>query len=230
MVFRRSFFRISFFFSLCFSFVVLLSMILAAPARAMENMEIRGPGSDMVPSYFRVFDVGASGSLKIRSEPVAGGMVIGEYALDAGPVEILKIVDGWGYVIAGEGNGWVNMSHLLEIPVPRVGRSQLPEGLVCIGNEPFWNIEISAETIAYSRLDEVDQDFSIIEAGGYDGRAGADGFVQASGVDSILYALVSARQCSDGMSDRNYGWWVNLLRTSASGTNAVTGCCSISVN
>ncbi|MCF6327157.1 MAG: hypothetical protein L3J21_07690 [Devosiaceae bacterium] len=190
-------------------------------------------GNDVRPSYYRVSDVGDDGSLKIRVEPVAGAEVIGEYALEAGPIEILKIENGWGYVIAGEGNAWVNMAHLREIPVPKVGNSYLPQGLVCAGTEPFWYSEISGEEITYSRLDDAGLNFSITEAGGFDGRSGPNSFVQAigasgdNGPDSVMYAIVSGRQCSDGMSDRNYGWWVNLLITSPRGTSAVEGCCSL---
>jgi len=92
--------------------VIVLPLLLIVPVSGMENQVL---GNDVRPSYYRVFDVGDDGSLKIRDEPVAGSMVIGEYALEAGPIEILKIEDGWGYVIAGEGNGWVNMAHLNEI-------------------------------------------------------------------------------------------------------------------
>ncbi len=247
MIFYKFFLRVS--------SVTALSLLLIVPAGAAEKQDFEKQfigsdvlGNDVRPAYFRVSDVGDDGSLKIRVEPVAGAEVIGEYALEAGPIEILKIEDGWGYVIAGEGNGWVNMAHLNEIPVPKVGQSQLPQGLVCAGTEPFWYSEISGEEISYSRLDDANLRFSINEAGGFDGRIGPNSFVQASlisvangangtneangtsGSDTVLYAVVSARQCSDGMSDRNYGWWVNLLITSPRGTSALDGCCSLSVN
>jgi len=213
--------------------VIVLPLLLIVPVSGMENQVL---GNDVRPSYYRVFDFDVGDSFKVRSEPVAGAPVIGEYAPEAGPVEILKIEGDWGYVIAGEGNGWVNMVYLNEVPVPKVGKSQLPQGLVCAGTEPFWYSEISGEEITYSRLDDAGLRFSINEAGGFEGRVGPNSFIQASmtndanevnGSDSVLYAIVLGRQCSDGMSDRNYGWWVNLLITTPRGTSALDGCCSL---
>jgi len=198
-----------------------LPLLLVLPVQAFEN--------DAVPAYYRVFDVGSTGSLKIRAQAMAGGTIIGEYALAAGPIEILKIENGWGNVVAGDGNGWVNMAHLIEIPVPMVGQTSLPEGLLCSGTEPFWGFQLGSAEIVLSRMGEDDQTYSIIEADLFEGRTGPDGFVQAAGTSGMLFAIISARQCSDGMSDRAYGWWVNLLETSLNDTSAVNGCCSLSM-
>ncbi|VAW20626.1 hypothetical protein MNBD_ALPHA11-1758 [hydrothermal vent metagenome] len=224
-------------------FVIVVPLLLVVPASAAEKQDLENQfigsdvlGNDVRPAYFRVSDVGDDGSLKIRVEPVAGAEVIGEYALEAGPIEILKIENGWGYVIVGEGNGWVNMAHLNEIDVPKVGGSYLPQGLICAGTEPFWYSELSADEITYSRLDDAGLRFSINEAGGFEGRVGPNSFIQASmvngsnevyGPDSVIYAVVLGRQCSDGMSDRVHGWWVNLLVTTPRGTSALDGCCSL---
>ncbi len=240
------FYRFCFRFCSRVFFVIVLPLLLIVPVNAAEKQgfenQIIGSdvlGNDVRPAYYRVFGVDVDDSLKIRADPVAGAPVIGEYAPEAGPVEILKIEDGWGYVIAGEGNGWVNMAHLSEIPVSKVGESYLPQGLTCAGTEPFWYSEISAGEITYSRLDDAGLRFSIMEAGGFEGRVGPNSFIQASmaneanetnGPDSVLYAVVSGRQCTDGMSDRDYGWWVNLLITTPRGTSALDGCCSLSVN
>ncbi len=198
----------------------LLPLLPVLPAAAMENADW--------PSYYRVSDMGAGGTLKVRSEPVAGGEVIGEYGAGAGPIEILKIENGWGNVIANEGNGWVNMAHLQQISVPMIGQSKLPRGLVCGGTEPFWNIGFSEDKAVYSRMGEGEQILFITRAAGFEGRPGPDGFIQASGASEMVFSIVSARQCSDGMSERTYGWWISLLRVSADGTVGVDGCCSLS--
>ena len=53
--------------------------------------------------------------------------------------------------------------------------------------------------------------FDISTAEGFSGFAGQSGFVQAAGTLSMFTAIFNTNQCSDGMSDRDYGWQVDVV-------------------
>ena len=51
-------------------------------------------------------------------------------------------------------------------------------------------------------------------------------YVEAGeGGDTVTAIVSSAELCSDGMSDRDYGWAVDFLRRDADGISGLTGCC-----
>lgn len=203
------------------SVVAGLWLLLAAPGLAQ--------GAGAGPAYFRVTGVASNDVLNIRREASASSPIVGSFRPGAGPIEVLRVKRNWGLVSTGEQMGWVKMTFLAPVPVARFANSPLPEGLSCGGTEPFWGIYLNQGQVVYSTPEGVDENFTVVASGGFSGRGGPDGFFVANGSQSQLTGIVSARQCGDGMSERTYGWWVNLLLTDINGTNAFTGCCSLPV-
>ncbi len=184
--------------------------------------------SGVSPSYFEVSGVAANDVLNIRQRPDANSEIVGSFTPGEKLVEVVLRNGNWGYVMTGEQMGWVSTKFLTPIEVPRIGQSSIPVGLKCLGNEPFWDITLDENSVSLSNMGEEDQAFNIVTAGGYLARGGWDGFIVASGQQSMMTVVLSTGvQCSDGMSDRDYGWRADMLITDNSGTQGKTGCCTL---
>ena len=202
---------------------MLLALLLLVP-----NQVFGQDGNQLI--FFRVSGVAASDVLNIRKDADSASAIVGSFAPGAGPIEVFRRQHNWGEVATPEGTGWVNMRFLVPMQVASFGNSPLPNGLTCAGTEPFWSVHLDQGKAMLSTPQEANQKFSVVSTGGFIGRAGPDGFFVANGSQSQLTGIVSFRQCGDGMSERRYGWWINLLITDANGSGAVTGCCSLSAH
>ncbi len=186
--------------------------------------------SGIYPVYYRVHNVASNDVLNARADSDSGAPIIGSLAYNASPVEVIKQEHNWGYVAMGEQMGWVSMKFLTQIVPPVVGQSQIPVGLSCGGTEPFWGFRLGQSEVNYSHMDEGDLTFSIDTAKGFAGFAGRDGFVQAGGTLSLFTAIFNTGQCSDGMSDIDYGWRVDVVLNGASSVTGFSGCCRLAVS
>lgn len=179
------------------------------------------------PSYHRVVGVAEGGVLDIRSGPSASAPIIGGLAPDAQPIEVIDTHDGWGLVIAGEGNGWVSMASLEPVTPDLVGSSATPVGAVCAGNEPFWSLTLSSGSAAtFDPADGAAISLGVDAAGRVGGRPNMD-FIWMSGGGQTASAFISREICSDGMSDRLYGQRIGLTLRSSGGTAGYDGCCFV---
>lgn len=185
---------------------------------------------DIYPIYYQVHNVASNDVLNARADSDSGAPIVGSLAHNASPVEIIKQEHNWGYVAVGEQMGWVSMKFLTQIVPPVVGQSQIPVGLSCGGTEPFWGFQLGQTEVNYSHMDDGDATFSIDTAKGFAGFAGRDGFVQAGGTLSLFTGIFTAGQCSDGMSDIDYGWRVNVVLNGTSSTTGFSGCCRLAVS
>ncbi len=184
--------------------------------------------SGFFPSYFEVSGVAQDDVLNIRARPDASSAIVGSFAPGARPVEVLLRSQGWGYVSSGEGMGWVSMRFLEPVELPRIGESGLPVGLNCAGTEPFWGFELGESEVRLSGMNEGESVYGIRSAKNFDGRIGWDGFIVASNSNSIMNVVFSTgAQCSDGMSEKDFAWRVDMLITDINGTSGKTGCCSM---
>lgn len=93
----------------------------------------------------------------------------------------------------------------------------------CVGTEPFWNLGVMDQTqLTYSKPDS-EAVVSIIET--------ID--VSANNVTSQMFAsfgftgIIHAQQCSDGMSDTQYNWAIDLVVNDGFGAKLYSGCCSV---
>ena len=68
--------------------------------------------------------------LNIRAEPAASSEIIGELGPYTLNVEVLRTLDGWGYIGASERSGWVSMRFLAPNPPPE---NKVPRPMSCFG-------------------------------------------------------------------------------------------------
>ncbi len=181
------------------------------------------------PAYYRVTGVASNDVLNVRQSANAAAPIIGSLAPNAFPVEVITAKDGWGYVAAQEGMGWVSLHFLQQISFARFAATNLPEGLTCGGTEPFWGLVMAGDKITYSALDQGKTDYLLVASGVSQNRGGATSFVIGQNNGKPLTGIVSNQICSDGMSDIDYARRIDLLISGAGGTSGYSGCCHIPV-
>ncbi len=168
------------------------------------------------PGYYRVTGVAAGDVLNIRPEPGPGGEPLGEFAPGAAPIEVLEVQSAgggeWGRVLAGDGNGWVSMKFLTPVEVPLINGTHIPDGLVCTGTEPFWNAKVSGkEGLRFADMDQNETVMPINRAMTAIGRIHRFAVLASDGKTRATAMLGTNESCSDGMSDRDFGWRMDLL-------------------
>lgn len=176
------------------------------------------------PALHDVVDVASDDVLNIRTLPSNAGTIIGTLDPNQTAVEVIRLSDNgrWGLVNAGEGAGWAFMRYLARQP----GQGEAPDFLLCSGTEPFWNVELTnwvgvlhQPGDAPVELPAQWQDISV--------QNRHLGYAFGDGAHS-LQAVVSRAACSDGMSDREYGFAVDVMVDLGPGQRRLlSGCCSL---
>lgn len=190
----------------CFAGLMVLFFAVAGAARA-ENA---------APAISAVSGVSAGDALNVRSGPSTEDPVIGGLPNGAAVEVTARTGDGWARILHGEGNGWVAMRYLQERRAEEV-----PETLFCGGTEPFWSLTLESDgAMTFTEMEGASSRMSPAWRHSVAGRSNGS---FAIGSDSYI-ALFHRRDCSDGMSDRTYGWALDFLRTGGQGAY-LQGCC-----
>jgi uncharacterized membrane protein len=168
------------------------------------------------PGFYAVTGVAAGDVLNIRTEADSSAPVVDSLAPGAQPVEVLETVTKgggeWGRVLAGDGNGWVSMRFLEPVEVKVLAGTDIPEGLSCGGTEPFWGLRItSAGGLVFAPMEGPETAFPIEKATNAIGRNTRFAVLARSGEMSARALLARFESCTDGMSDRDFGWRIDLL-------------------
>jgi uncharacterized membrane protein len=168
------------------------------------------------PGYYRVTGVADGDVLNIRPEPGPGGDPVGDFLPGAAPVEVLEVRSAnggdWGRVLASDGNGWVSMKFLQPFDVKKIDGTEIPDGLVCMGTEPFWNAKVSAaEGLRFADVDQNETVMPITGATNAIARLHRFAVLASDGKTRATAMLGRFETCSDGMSDRDFGWRMDLL-------------------
>jgi len=183
------------------------------------------------PAYYRVAGVASNDVLNVRQGAGSSFPTIGSLAPNAFPVEVIKTRDGWAYVAAQEGMGWVSLHFLEQISFAKFANTNLPEGLTCSGTEPFWSLVMAGDKLTYSAMDQGAKTYSLVESGQMQNLGGTTSFVIGQNNSRPLTGIVSNQICSDGMSEIDYARRIDLLLSGAGagGTSGYSGCCHIPV-
>lgn len=182
------------------------------------------------PSYHRVTGVGPWDVLNIRAEPRADSADIGDLAPDARAIEVLGVSPSgaWARIALAETDGWVATRYLDPDPVATLGDTGLPVGLACSGTEPFWALRLMDQSARYSHPEDGDSDYTLTRAQVAEGRQGSPALILMNGQGgATLAATVQGAACSDGMSDRSYGWAITLRLTAPGQDRFLSGCCHL---
>ena len=176
--------------------------------------------AETLPALFKVTGLADGDILNVRAKPSAKSEDVGDLPMDA-QVEVLEYDEDskWARIIWQEGNGWLATRYLA--PMARVRlQSGLPVGLTCNGNEPFWSLELqptggfafsSPEGAFDGQIDWSSTSYNFGDSHHAFGGGNATGVLQRG-------------QCSDTMSDRSYGWSLDLV-LDGQPPRLLSGCC-----
>jgi uncharacterized membrane protein len=193
---------------------LVLMLLLSCPAAFAQGL----------PAAFQVSGVAQGDVLNIRAEPKVSALSIGSIQPFAQNVEVLeKSGDGkWGLVGLPEGNGWVSLAHLRTMPSPPP--HQVPRPLSCFGTEPFWSVSL------YPRGAEFNSpDTGMVPMTELHEAVSDQGYLvtlqEGPTLDRTL--IITRESCSDGMSDRRYGFATRMFLEAPDGNAAFSGCCTL---
>jgi len=196
-------------------------LIIAAVFFALFGFSLN---AQTLPDRYMVDGVAADDVLNIRALPSASSENIGELGPDTLNIEVLREMDGWGLVGAGEQPGWVSMNFLAPNPVPE---NELPRPMACFGTEPFWDVTFYPRGVEYNALGEGRRDLAILRE-----AVALNGYVieAQEGPTLTRTMTINALSCSDGMSDRKFGMSITMFTEAPDGNDVRTGCCTLQVN
>ncbi|MEM8755228.1 MAG: hypothetical protein AAGF90_19880 [Pseudomonadota bacterium] len=96
--------------------------------------------------------------------------------------------------------------------------------LVCFGAEPFWSLDLGAETAVFTAPDQPQIDYAIPDVRRAEGRFWPQALTLLSPQDTAILLLRPAA-CSDTMSDVEHEWTVDMLTQRRGEAVVYTGCC-----
>lgn len=194
----------------------LLALVLALGPMAAAG--------EVYPALHVVTGVAADDVLNIRAAPSTDAPVIATLAPDAIGVEVVAVQGSWAVVNTGEGSGYAALRYLARSDAPDWPTLQAP--LTCRGTEPFWSLQIDpdrAETRFQTPEDEAPRSAPI--SASWPGLPGSN--VAAIERPEGLAVLIAA-ECSDGMSDQEYGIAATLFLTGPDRAR-LSGCCTLAL-
>ncbi|MFN3847111.1 MAG: COG3650 family protein [Paracoccaceae bacterium] len=176
------------------------------------------------PATYSVTGITANDVLNVRGGPSLGAPVLGEIGSKDLNIEVLGLsADGkWGKVGLPEGNGWVAMSYLQATLQP--DDNTIPRPLSCRGTEPFWSVSLSIGGAQYNSPDTG----AIALTVKHEAVAPQGFLIELEEGPALTHTLIVTREtCSDGMSDRIYGFAIRMFSKDPNGNASVHGCCTL---
>ena len=203
--------------------LALLLMLCASPLWATQ---------DRWPALFNVTGVAADDALNVRAGPFPDSPIIGRFGPYQRDIEVVRPNDRetWGLVNIGERTGWVSLAYLARQPGQWYG--SLPDRAFCGGTEPFWTLTIEDGKASFSRFEAERQSGrvdAVTRSLNHPGRHSVAGIFErgVGGRYADFLALVSNEACSDGMSDRAYGYRIDMTAGNMEGFDLWSGCCAL---
>lgn len=200
--------------------LALITILLFTTASAHADRQL-------FPAFYEVTGVASDDVLNVRTGTGVSHPIIEYLAYNDRHVEIVRLSDDgkWGLIGYPSGSGWASMRYLKRQPTQSA--ANLPRPLNCGGTEPFWNLTFTRHDNKFTQLDQIPQRFATLWQGTPDGMGPVAYGVRMAGGTNEISAVISRGQCSDGMSDKAYGFTVNALLSGGAGNRMLTGCCTL---
>lgn len=187
------------------------------------------PGLAEAPKYYNLVELAADDPLNVRAEPFSTAEIIGTIAPGTTGIEVAErdCSGRWGKIIWNETNGWIAVRFLDEVTPRRFAQTELPDGLVCSGTEPFWGLSLRHPNAIFStpNSETVPLTNRLVQV-----AAGRARFPVSMNLDSpthVVVPIIRPSTCSDGMSDRTYPWEIDMIVQSEGQQGFLTGCCHL---
>ena len=201
-------------------FLVFIATLLIMATTAHADIKL-------FPALYGVTDVASNDMLNVRAGPGASHPVIETLAHNDRDIEILRLSGDrkWGLIGYPSGNGWASMRYLKR-QGGQIG-PDLPRPLGCGGNEPFWAITFGENTNEFLEPGQMSHALGTVWQGIPDGMQPVAYGIKMAGGGGEINAVITRSACSDGMSERAYGFEINALLSGTLGNRMLTGCCSL---
>lgn len=176
------------------------------------------------PASFEVSGVAANDVLNVRSEPSTRADVVGELGPFTLHIEVLGLSEDkkWGKIGMPEGNGWVSMAYLN--PTEQDDPFAVPRPLSCLGTEPFWSVSLYPRGAEYNSPDTGAVPMAVTQ----EAVADQGYLISLEEGPTLNRTLIITREaCSDGMSDRAFGFSTRMFTEAPDGNSALQGCCTL---
>lgn len=176
------------------------------------------------PAYFKVTEA-LDDHLNVRAEPTATSNDIGNIKPGAQPFEILETDSSgqWGKILWLDRTAWVALKYMEPIQLPMLQNTSVPIGLICAGTEPFWTIEVESAEASLFSTPEADIPMSIANVDVSKNTAEYPVAIEMRTENFAALTVVRRQACSDGMSDTNYNWAVDVVLQPD--LSLLSGCC-----
>ncbi len=163
----------------------------------------------------------------LRATP--GGAVIGRIPGGARRLEATAADPGgaWVRVGWGEDEGWVAVDALIPDKTARIADTQIPDGLICAGTEPFWSLRIGAEAIVHDEPGAEPVTLGLLAAEPAQGRQSFPLAISLMSETLSGVAILRPAICIDGMSGRTHGWTLDFIAQRAATQRLRTACCRL---
>ncbi|MEE4118905.1 MAG: SH3 domain-containing protein [Paracoccaceae bacterium] len=197
-------------------------------ALAFAVLACAGPAAaqEFVPRLHDVAGVAESDVLNVRAAPSASAGIVATLPPDRRGIEVIGLDDTgeWGRIGLPEGEGWVSLAFLER---RYLGEAGMAPGMRCLGTEPFWSLTFAEGGATLSSPGE-ERSFAIAADRSVPSSAAhVYGWAEV-GSGATLSGTIVAAACSDGMSERPWGWATGILRRSGGGVELLSGCCTLS--
>jgi uncharacterized membrane protein len=182
---------------------------------------------DFVPRLYDVSGVAEGDVLNVRAGPSASAGIVATLAPDRKRVEVVGLdpASRWGRIGLPEGAGWVSLAYLER---RYLGEAGMADGMRCVGTEPFWSLSFSGGEATWA-TPEGERSFPVASDRSVPSSE-AHVYGWAASASEALSGAIVATACSDGMSDRPYGWATGIVRQTDAGVELFSGCCTLSAD
>lgn len=180
-----------------------------------------------LPLYGLVIGIRSGQHLALREAPGGQAAVVAHLRAGSKDARLTgRTQNGWRQVEIAGRLAWAPQRHL----IPATAEDDHGQEWHCGGTEPFWGLRLIGDKLRYTNLDgsEINSLAGLTELPGLlDGEPGAIKLLSSTG--GRLSARIEAmsqrggQACSDGMSDRNYPYYIRALI----GRQNFEGCCTL---
>ena len=170
--------------------------------------------------FYRVVGVASNDVLNIRAQPTSRSEIIGVFHHNHPLFEVTDSDGRWVRVNLGEYSGWVHSGYIQSVNVPTFSHTNLPNGLKCYGEEPFWTVNLSSGRLQLQSMTLGERIYAIstIE------NIGNDYLISGiSKTENEISVFVKDEMASSSMADRYFNWSVSLEMDGFS-VSGGTGC------
>ena len=179
--------------------------------------------AENLPALYSVTGVAANDVLNLRERPDSSAAIVGRLAPDASGVEVVAFADDWAVINVDGVAAYAARRFLSREDGPDWVTLQRP--ILCAGTEPFWTLAVDPSTASagFSTPEQPEPRLLAID----DLWPGNAWTTSAAVSLPVGLAVLRQAECSDGMSDQQFGIAVDLFLRDAGGLR-LAGCCSLS--